>query len=241
MARDTRKIGVPTQSYDFTVLTNNARVINNHICFSSNVSFSVIELFQIRYKLYKQYYFSREIKATDCMMMDIFSEANDYYNFKEYITNPSKYLELKDNILEEIQHSKEKELEKARSLVRRISENRDLYVFVGETIIFDKEKAEKINEEFFYEITGLDHNMICLFKGKPSSKVNSSSVSLFEKNKAQNSYQVKSMNQDEITHIIPFNFIEYIIRVYCKDKKYLESSKTAFKKFCSIIGEELVE
>ena len=108
MARDTRKIGLPTQAYDVSYIIKNARIINNKVGYRDKASFSIFEMFQIRYRLYKQYYFSREVKAMDLMIRDIFLEANNYYNFSEYIVDPEKYLELKDNIIQEIQFSEEK-------------------------------------------------------------------------------------------------------------------------------------
>lgn len=71
------------------------------------------ELFHARYKLFKNVYLNRSKDAIELMIRDALIEANPKYNFINKIYDPEEYSKLNDNILYEIEYSKDKSLKKA--------------------------------------------------------------------------------------------------------------------------------
>jgi len=234
---------VPNLGHDYEYLIKNAKVLEGDICYEAKASFSVVEVFNCRYELYKRYYFSREVKAIDLMLRDMFYEANVYYNFKEYIEDSKKYLELKDDILQDIQFSENKELEKARNLAKALTESRQLYKCAGETIYKElknneknKEKLDRITEEEFDKITGLNKEYYAFSKLKLACEYDEGAVSFYDKNN-----KIRPIPKDEITLIIPFDFTEHIIRIYCKQRDKFDECRKAFSKFCKELSLEDIE
>jgi HD superfamily phosphohydrolase len=129
--RDTYKLGCPNESFDGDILINHARVLDNNICYREKDAFSIYELFNCRYRLFKEFYIHRVSKGIDLMIKDIFLEANTHYNFLNYLEDPKKFITLKDSIINDIKNSEEDELQTAKSIVKRIYQ-RKLYKFVGE-------------------------------------------------------------------------------------------------------------
>jgi deoxynucleoside triphosphate triphosphohydrolase SAMHD1 len=129
--RDTYKLGLRNESFDGDILLNHARIINNEICFREKDAFSIYELFNTRYRLFKEFYLHRVSKGIDLMIKDIFSEANSFFNFSASLYDPDQFIRLKDCILNQILYSDDVALCKAKELVKRIYK-RDLYKFVGE-------------------------------------------------------------------------------------------------------------
>jgi len=54
------------------------------------------------------------------MIRDALVESNSKFDFISKIYDPEEYYKLNDNIIYEIEHSKEPELKKARALIKRI-------------------------------------------------------------------------------------------------------------------------
>jgi HD superfamily phosphohydrolase len=255
--RDTYKLGLRNESFDGDILLNHARIINNEICFRERDAFSIYELFNTRYRLFKEFYLHRVSKGIDLMIKDIFSLSNSYYNFKESLYDVEQFIRLKDCILNQILYSEKVQLTKAKELVKRIN-TRDLYKFVGEkTIVMSSSNSSsqlQLYDKFLnlkdedilncsksegYQEDQITHGDIKIMKcqldfGKGEEDP-IEYVKFYQKDKMDNSgsYRVKNLNKEEISLMTPSNFKEYIFRVYVKDSKKLNSAKNAFFKFCS--------
>lgn len=243
ITRDTYKLGVQNQSIDYDILLKNARVIDDNICYREKDAFSLYELFQCRYRLFKEFYLHRVSKGVDLMIKDIFAEADNVYNFKSYLDDSKLFLELKDSILTEILYSDNSELDAAREIIKRIYK-RDLYKFVGEYICNTNsnsiEKFLNLKEDDILNCSNghhgyLERNDIKIMKYNLNfGKGEEDPVSYvkFYDNKT-NSYQSKNLDKSEISHMISNNYSEIIIRVYVKDSSKLKAAKNAFLKFCN--------
>lgn len=255
--RDTYKLGLRNESFDGDILLNHARIINNEICFRERDAFSIYELFNTRYRLFKEFYLHRVSKGIDLMIKDIFSLSNSFYNFKESLYDVEQFIRLKDCILNQILYSEKVQLTKAKELVKRIN-TRDLYKFVGEkTIVMSSSNSSsqlQLYNKFLnlkdedilncsksegYQEDQITHGDIKIMKcqldfGKGEEDP-IEYVKFYQKDKMDNSgsYRVKNLNKEEISLMTPSNFKEYIFRVYVKDSKKLNSAKNAFFKFCS--------
>ncbi len=245
--RDAYKFGCPNESFDGNIVLNNARIVNDNICFRSKDAFPIYEIFFSRYRLFKEFYVHRVSKGIDLMIKDIFAEANLYYDFKSYLNDAEKFITLKDSILNDIVHSKNVTLSKAKNLVERIYK-RDLYKFVGEKtcIISSSNSYEKflnLTEEDIINCASSDDYkdrqlvqgdikilrcQLDFGKGEddPIESVNFYDIE-------DNEYVMKKVNKQEVSLLTPSNFKEFIFRVYVKDQEKLQSAKVAFTKFCS--------
>jgi HD superfamily phosphohydrolase len=259
--RDTYKLGCPNESFDGDFLFNHARVIDNSICFREKDAFSIYELFNCRYRLFKEFYIHRVSKGIDLMIKDIFLEANSHYNFLNYLEDPKSFITLKDSILNDIKNSEEEDLHTAKSIVKRIYQ-RKLYKFVGEKnfIIsnFNNEDYEKFFNFKEEDIINSSHNSgyqeenlklgdIKILKCKLNFGKNDEDpvdyVKFYSKKKklnfdsenndiSENFYEVKNLEKKNISLLTPRCFEEFILRVYVKEEEKLESAKKAFQRFC---------
>ena len=76
------------------------------ILFNAQQNHKIYELFQARYKLYKNIYFHRASLAIEHMFCDVLLHADAKYNFLEAIQDPSLYVGLSDYIFQEIKKDK---------------------------------------------------------------------------------------------------------------------------------------
>ena len=247
--RDTYKLGFPNQSFDADILLKNARIINNNICFREKDAFSIYEFFQCRYKLFKEFFLHRVSKGIDLMIKDIFSEANIVYDFKSYLLDPTKFITLKDSILNDILYSTKKELITAKELVKRIYK-RDFYKFVGEKTCISSnsrsyEKFLNLTEdeilncsssEELYKEERLERGDIKIMKFEldfcKGEEDPIEYVKFYNVEKGMDGLTVKTLDRCDISLLTPSYYKESVFRVYVKDKCKLTAAKDAFKKFC---------
>ena len=240
--RDIYKYGFPQQSFDYQILMNNAYVINDDICYRSQDAYSVYDLFMSKFIMSKKFYLHRAAKATELMIKDIFALANPYFHFEEKIQNVDSFMELNDNIIGQIYHSKSPLLSEARNIVNRIY-HRDLYAFAGE---YDssslKSSFETFNEETLLKYTSsnevkLTRNDIRIAKLKLNLGIDENdpitNVWFYD-----SEYNKVRVDRNEISHLLPNKFQERIIRVYItsKDEKKISSAQQALINFCKENG-----
>lgn len=134
--RDTRMMGLSLGQYDYKILLNDARVINDEIVYPYKHNFEVMKLFQSRYDLYKQIYNHLTVHSVEIILCDVLKASHGIlYNFDEVIFDPAQYTYLTDNIIYDIQVSEDPRLATAQSLITKLK-RRDFYPYVGE-IVFD--------------------------------------------------------------------------------------------------------
>lgn len=262
--RDTKKLGLSGQAFDSIILLKTAKIINNEICYRTKDAFSFYELYQCRYRLFKEFYLHRVTKGIDLMIKDIFTEANAVYKFSEYIHDPEMYIRLNDYILQDLFYSKKglnknkgegmnPSLKAAKDLVKRIFK-RDIYKFVGEKTCLPSstnfEKFFNLTEEDilnsadsdgFYKEEHLVKGDIKIMKCKldycKGEEDPVKYVNFYQKKNEE--HVVETLDRFEISFLTPSHFSEMIFRVYVKDAKKLKSAREAFNNFCKrIVGEE---
>ena len=86
------------------------------------------------------------------MLADVLMLADDHMGVSDSIYDPERYMYLTDSIINEIERSREPQLEEARKLIKRIRK-RDLYRCVDAKILeqhlHDPTLRKEINEERF--------------------------------------------------------------------------------------------
>ena len=84
------------------------RVINDEICYPAKQCLKVYELFQSRFKMYKNIYLNCVTQGIEIMIIEALMEANSEFKFDEIIFNSDSYVSLTDRIFQEIENSKSK-------------------------------------------------------------------------------------------------------------------------------------
>ncbi|KAJ2785643.1 hypothetical protein GGI15_001844 [Coemansia interrupta] len=131
--RDCYNVGVKS-SYDFSRLMLNSRVIDDQICYNHKEAYNLAEMFHTRYSLHKRVYSHRAAKAIEFMLVDAMTIANPVLRISDAIHDPRQYQNLTDEVIRDIERSREPELQEARNIIKRIN-TRDIYRFVDEFII----------------------------------------------------------------------------------------------------------
>ena len=152
-------MGLSLGQYDYKILLNDARVINDEIVYPHKHNFEVMKLFQSRYDLYKQIYNHLTVHSVEIILCDVLKAAHGILcNFEEVIFDPEKYTYLTDNILYDIQVSTDPRLAQAKELIKKLK-RRDFYPYVGE-IVFDSNSKNLLStakgKELLKKITEKD-------------------------------------------------------------------------------------
>ena len=126
LKRDTQNLCLKGYDFDEEILLNEARVIDNQIWYPLCAADTIKDLFEARYKMFKDIYWSPISKAIDLQICDIFVESNEYYRYDEVIQDFEQYSNLTDNILNDILNNDDSSLDTARVLTKNLY-NGDLY------------------------------------------------------------------------------------------------------------------
>lgn len=138
LARDAYHIGMDGYGFDYRILTENARVLNNQICYPLSIQKEVYGLFSSRYNLFRDVYLNPVSQAAEEMVCDILLQSNNVFHFEEIVWDLDKYAQLTDNIIEEIRCTDNCSLTVAHNLIDRFNSG-DLYTHVCRKS-FTKEK-----------------------------------------------------------------------------------------------------
>ena len=195
IVRDTYNIGL-AYSFDVMRLIDQAKVINNKICFRSKCSFDISDLYYTRYKLHKQIYTHSVVRAIEYMVLDIINILDKRLNLVEMILDVKKISELTDNILDKCYILNDK---KCIKLLERIR-TRDLY-----KMVYEGNKLYKDLDNVIIDNNKLNYSM--------NDKNPLNFVNLYEDDKIVN---------NNFLFLKPDKFEEDVIRVYVRDKKYIK-------------------
>lgn len=237
IARDSRAVADGTTT-DLKRLVHTARVIDGQICYSSKNTITVYSLFQERFNLHKMIYNHKTAKSIEYMIVDALLKADPVLKISERIFNQKQFMFLTDDIILEVERSEAPELEESRRIIRRIR-TRDLYRMVdkmyqpwesrqtcvefftparileaaralpAETLEIEELIRTLKEEHIIVDVTAIHYGMgqkfpleNCMFYGK------------YEPNKAY------PPRRADISHLLPNNFGELLIRVYTRDSDY---------------------
>ena len=198
IVRDTYNIGL-AYSFDVMRLIDQAKVINNKICFRSKCSFDISDLYYTRYKLHKQIYTHKVVRAIEYMVLDIIKMLDRSLNLVEKILDVERISELTDNILDNCYLLSDKKCIKLLERIRK----RDLYKMVYEGNNLNKDLGKVIIDNIKLNYSMNDKNPLNF-------------VNLYEDNK---------IVDNNFLFLKPDKFEEEVIRVYIREKKDLKNIK----------------
>lgn len=148
LLRDTFNLGLPF-SFDCNRFIENAKVINNKLCYSIKLYYDIYDLFNLRFRLHKQIYNHHTVNQLEHMVLDIINLVDDKYNIKTSIHNINNFIEISDNILDKIYYSEsnDKNIIKAKEILYNIK-IRKLYKMVEEIMLDTKQIPNELKLKY---------------------------------------------------------------------------------------------
>jgi HD superfamily phosphohydrolase len=213
LTRDTQAVGLKC-GFDFNRIINDAKVIDNKICYSLQCSEDIYQMFFLRYRLHRQIYNHKAVKAIEILIIKLLFELEKEYKISEYIFDIEKMLDLIDSF---IWHNKIND--KIKNIIKDINE-RKLPKLVYQDISinpieFNEEKLKGFNPESY---------TILRFKvGYVGGKSNPLNHITFYNLKTG---QVISDNKvRDFSLLLNQKHQEHIIRIYCLDLSLADEFK----------------
>jgi len=256
-ARDCHHLGI-SNNFDYRRYMKFARVINfngrTQICTRDKEVSTLYDMFHTRNSLHRRAYQHKTAKLIEFMLCDVLLKANDYIKLpnkngelvkiSECINDMSAYTLLTDEILLLIEMSRDQNLKQSQELLQRIY-TRDLYKFVGQTILQNKVGKADVTEirnaiigkvekrkvdrqvvdpdDFIIHIVTFDYGM------KEKNPIDQ--ARFYDKNNPDIPIKVK---KNQVSQMLPESFAEQHLRFYYKknDQGVLTQAKKAFNEWC---------
>ena len=98
LTRDTQAVGLKF-GFDYSRLICDAKVIDNKICYSTQCSEDIYHMFFIRYRLHRQIYNHKAVKAIEILLVKLLFEIEKEHKISEYLFDPEKMIELVDSYI----------------------------------------------------------------------------------------------------------------------------------------------
>jgi HD superfamily phosphohydrolase len=124
--RDNNAIGLKL-NFDYSRLIKQARVINDNICYPSQVQNDIYHMFLIRYRLHREIYNHKIVKAVDILLTEALFRLEEKEKISTHLNDPDKLLKLTDKYLYFIN------CDKIKSILKRI-DTRDFPSLIYENI-----------------------------------------------------------------------------------------------------------
>lgn len=124
LMRDPQHIGM-SASIDYDRIFIKSFVSRNEIIYDYSIMNNILDLYMTRYRYHKEIYNHKTVKIIEIMLKDALLEADKVYNFKDWCSD-ERFLSLDDSIYSTILNSDNKDLSKAKQILKRI-EKRQLY------------------------------------------------------------------------------------------------------------------
>jgi HD superfamily phosphohydrolase len=212
LMRDTDSIGIK-HAVEYQGLFNEARVIDNIICFPKDQVLNVYEVYQLRYKMHKTYYMNKITNLYEYMILDLLKEVDEELQISHQVTDIEAFCSYTDELIERIKYTTKSQ--KALQIIRNI-ESRNTYIFVKEILHTGKNEdvANKIVAvKSFCKKHGVEdilivNNFHINFNMKNKNPVDS--IHFYDPNEPMVKFTIA---RKEVSLILPNVFEELITRV----------------------------
>lgn len=215
LTRDTQAVGLKF-GFDYSRLIFDAKVIDNKICYSTKCSEDIYHMFFIRYRLHRQIYNHKAVKAIEILLVKLLFEVEKEHKISEYIFDPEKMIQLVDSYIWHVPNQNQT----IKNLINEINQ-RKLPKMVFQSISLQPVNfpIEKLGEKF-----GTDKFEIVKFKvgyvgGKSSNPLNHITFYNSKTGQIISENKVKSFSL-----LINQKHQEYFLRVYCTDLSILDQA-----------------
>ncbi|XP_030831748.1 deoxynucleoside triphosphate triphosphohydrolase SAMHD1 [Strongylocentrotus purpuratus] len=257
-ARDCLNLGIAS-SFDHKRYMKFARVIevdgDKQICSRDKEIGNLYDMFHTRNNLHRRAYQHKVNKIIETMMVEALIKADPHLRIfpgangrkltmSESLDDMHAYTHLTDSVLEHILFSQEKDLKESKDIIQKIF-TRKLYKCVGQTQPTADTELEKpleiskaiclaVSEE---ELKGpqLDSDDLVVHVVKMDYGMgNQNPVDYVRFYSKENSNTAIKIGKGEVSQMLPENFLERYIRVYCKnrDAENVAKAERCFAEWC---------
>jgi HD superfamily phosphohydrolase len=224
LTRDTLAVGLKL-GFNYSRIMSDAKVINNIICYSSQCSEDIYHMFFIRYRLHRQIYNHKAVKAIEIYIVQILFEMEKEMNISSYITDAEKMTSLVDYFVFANGNKTILDMIYKRQLPKLVYQDISLVV-------------NDFNEKILEKFKSSDYNIMKFTVGYVGGKKNPLSKITF--------YNFKDgtiMSENKIKNfslLINQKHQEHITRIYCLNNDVFDEMKNSINTNTSInIEEEL--
>ncbi len=206
LVRDTRATGLKF-GFEYSRIIEEAKVFDNKICYSLQCSEDIYQMFFIRYRLHRQIYNHKAVKAIEILIIQLLFELEKEMGISQYILDAEKMLELVDSF---IWHHKLND--KIKQIIN------DIYTRNIPSMVYQDMSLSpcEIDENYLKKFFEPNSYHILRFKvGYVSSKTNPlNKVIFYNRNNSEiiSQHKVRSFSL-----LITQKHQEYFLRVYCLD------------------------
>ncbi len=247
LIRDSKVLGF-NQSFDASRLVDDIVIVNNNICYPEQVIFEIYNMFNLRYNLHKMVYNHKSVISSQLIIIEIMKLIDKDLKLSESIKDLDKFILIGDNTIFDflnfyILRNEENipdNIKEALKLLEKIN-NHETYHYAGSIITkekldlnidtifqtFDKKTQQNILDELIIFKTKI--GLVSGDKQHPLDSIYSySTKSMLQKDIPD----VKKINIDEISLLVPKLHQEYITMFYLKNPE----NKKANNKIKEIIN-----
>ncbi len=251
LIRDSKMLGF-NLSFDASRLVDDISVVNNNICYPEQVIFEIYNMFNLRYNLHKVVYSHKSVISSQMIIIEIMNLIESDLKLSESINNLDKFILYGDNTIFDFlnnyllkEHSEEtiipENISKALELLDRLNKHKS-YEFVD--CIISKQNLDitkdaiiqgldKKSQQLLLDELVIYKTKIGLVSGEKQHPLDSiysySTKSMLQKDIPD----VKKINVDDVSLLIPKVHQEYIIMFYIKtpeNKKAISKLKESLNK-----------
>ncbi|KAF9956608.1 SAM domain and HD [Modicella reniformis] len=240
LQRDCYNVGIKS-SIDCSRLMKMSRVIDDQICWHHKEVYNLYELYHTRFSLFKRVYTHRVGKAIEYMLTDALLAADQVLGISSAIFNGEDYLHLTDDIVGQIERSREPGLDESKAIVKRIR-TRNLYKFVDELLI-PREKLGQLTKQNINSAEIVSHQgpndhlkeedvIVEFLRNNYAMKDRNpvDAIKFFTKHNQTTSYHIP---KEKVSSLIPSEFQENIIRVFTRDPSKIKAVHESFRRLMS--------
>lgn len=219
LVRDTQAVGLKF-GFNYSRIIEDAKVIDNKICYSLQCSEDIYQMFFIRYRLHRQIYNHKAVKAIEILIIKLLIEIEKELKISEYILDPEKMIELVDSFIW-YRHTNPS----IKKIIEEINQRKipklvyqDVSLNVCE---FDEEKLKQSFDPNTYHILRFKVGYV----GGKSNPLNKITFYNLKNGKIISENKVRSFSL-----LITQKHQEYFLRVYCTDLSLVKKFNEYFEE-----------
>lgn len=202
LTRDTRAVGLKL-GFDYSRLLMDARVIGDEICYSSQCSEDIYQMFFLRYRLHRQIYNHKAVKAIEILIVQVLHDLEKKMGISQYLDEPEKMIQLVDYLVFQQQHPNIRKIH-TRNLPKLVYQD----ISPGAECVGNSGNIEKMMKERF---DASSYHVMRFTVGYVGGSINPLNNVHF--------YQGNLVVPGNFSLLINQDHREYVFRIYCLDEK----------------------
>jgi HD superfamily phosphohydrolase len=223
LIRDTEAVGLKL-SFNFSRIIDDAKIINNKICYTIQCSEDIYHMFFIRYRLHRQIYNHNAVKALELLVIKLLFEIEKEIKISEYILDSEKMLLLVDPFIW---------FQKNNDIITQIIQNintRTIPKLVYQDISLSDLDFTELELKLKQTFDQTSYEIVKFHVGYASNKISNPLNKITFYNNKTNEI-IPNNNVRDFSLLLNQKHQEYFFRIYCTDLEKLNEMKK-FDFFC---------